>query len=123
MYRIVDENGQTTLYQVIGSQAYENDNDLALAHIRFQLQYAAEKQIKQTKRLACLSLEKEQHSRSHCQDRQDVAAVGEAEIEKRRVKRPDRISQMANNSIPRFLGIFMIPLLVFDPASRPPKIA
>ncbi len=41
VYRIIDEDGQTTLYPEIGSQAYENINDLALADIKFQLQYAA----------------------------------------------------------------------------------
>jgi hypothetical protein len=41
--RIVDEDGQTTLYQVTGSQAYEDNEDLALADIKFQLQYAAPK--------------------------------------------------------------------------------
>lgn len=41
VYRIVDEAGQTMLYQVRGSQAYESNSDLTLADIKFQLQYAA----------------------------------------------------------------------------------
>ncbi len=43
VYRIVDEDGQTTLYQVTGSQAYEDNEDLSLADIKLQLQYSTPK--------------------------------------------------------------------------------
>jgi hypothetical protein len=40
VYLIADVNGQTVLHQMAGFHAYEENEDLALGEVQFQLKYS-----------------------------------------------------------------------------------
>jgi hypothetical protein len=71
------------------------------------------------KRLTRLSLDQEQHARSYRQDRQEVAAVGEAETEKRCRQEAKQDQPDVQQQHPEVLGHFHDYAPRFTPAIHP----